>query len=805
MFGVCGVLYFWEAGQIGKNARERETSRVNLLAYFFQRNFQSVATDLRVLADGDGFHAFLASDQQADLNRALRRAVFFSRQEPGFDQIRFIDEHGREIVRVNRNGVVVPPEQLQDKENRPYFQEALKLAPGQIYISAFDLNAESGRVEQPFKPMLRFATPVFDANGQRRGVYVINFLGTNLLTRLQQFMPLYQNRLRVLNAQGYWILAAHPEQEWGFMIPDRAGMTLARTDPTLWAQITSVNSGQVNHAGGVFTWTRVVPAKLIGDDPNAIKAQDSFLIIASEISAGEWAATFANLRRTFSIVAVILVLTGIVILWSLRVQYRAEDFIRQNRALLQSFWDNTPAVVFLKDAEGRYLFVNQRFAQLAGRSHEEITGKKGVDLFQEELASKARQNDQQVLESGKPMEFEETIMHPDGPHTHLAVKFPLRDTNGKIYAVGGVSTDISERKRTQEELDRFFALSLDFLCIASSDGYFKRVSPAITDILGWSVEEFLSRPFINFVHPDDHATTLREVEKQVITGEKVLHFENRYQHKDGSWRVLSWRSIPQPGGLMYATARDMTAERATQKALQAANEQLQAVNDELEAFSYSVSHDLRAPVRHIDGFVKLLNKQAREKLDAPSQRYLHIIEDSARQMGALIDDLLVFSRMGRSDLRRSKVASNSLVHEAVDSMQTESGGRKIIWKIGELPEVEADAAMLRQVWINLVANAVKYTRPRDPAEIEVGCNADNGEFVFFVKDNGVGFDMQYAHKLFGVFQRLHRAEEFEGTGIGLANVRRIVLRHGGRTWAKGKLNAGATFFFSLPKTKTQTN
>jgi light-regulated signal transduction histidine kinase (bacteriophytochrome) len=150
------------------------------------------------------------------------------------------------------------------------------------------------------------------------------------------------------------------------------------------------------------------------------------------------------------------------------------------------------------------------------------------------------------------------------------------------------------------------------------------------------------------------------------------------------------------------------------------------------------------------------------------------------------------------------VSLDALVHEAIHGLQGETSGRPIQWKIATLPEVEADPAMLRQVWVNLIANAVKYSRPRNPAEIEIGCNPDNGEIVFFVRDNGVGFDMQYAHKLFGVFQRLHRPEEFEGTGIGLANVRRIIHRHGGRTWAEGKVDGGATFFFSLPKPPFET-
>jgi len=229
--------------------------------------------------------------------------------------------------------------------------------------------------------------------------------------------------------------------------------------------------------------------------------------------------------------------------------------------------------------------------------------------------------------------------------------------------------------------------------------------------------------------------------------------------------------------------------------------ELEGAYRELEAFSYSVSHDLRAPLRHINGFVDLLTQHAADSLGERERYYLRVIADSSQQMSALIDDLLTFSRMGRSEMQRITLSSESVVHDVIkNAMEAEAKDRRIVWTIGPLPAIEADPAMMRQVWTNLIGNAMKYSRTRPTSEIEIGCdNTAPNEAVFFVRDNGVGFDMQYADNLFGVFQRLHRAEDFEGTGIGLANVRRIISRQGGRTWADAHKDKGATFFFSLPK------
>jgi light-regulated signal transduction histidine kinase (bacteriophytochrome) len=227
--------------------------------------------------------------------------------------------------------------------------------------------------------------------------------------------------------------------------------------------------------------------------------------------------------------------------------------------------------------------------------------------------------------------------------------------------------------------------------------------------------------------------------------------------------------------------------------------ELEASNKELESFAYSVSHDLRAPLRHVVGYAELLHKHSTTALDDKSQHYMREIQDSAMRMGVLIDDLLGFSRVGRGETRKVVVSLQQLVQESVSELTEEARGREIAWKIATLPACYGDRSMLKLVLQNLIANAIKFTRTRERAEIEIGCTSGKpNEVVVFVRDNGIGFDMRYADKLFGVFQRLHAAEDFEGTGIGLATVQRIIHRHGGEVRAEGAPDHGATFYVSLP-------
>jgi PAS domain S-box-containing protein len=310
----------------------------------------------------------------------------------------------------------------------------------------------------------------------------------------------------------------------------------------------------------------------------------------------------------------------------------------------------------------------------------------------------------------------------------------------------------------------------------------------------------------------DNDVLLQRLREVLLQGRELWDYEMTQSTADGMTRrvMLNAQRLQQETGdepSLVLTVSDITARAMSERRMSELNHQLEGkiaqvsdVNRELEAFSYSVSHDLRAPLRHIAGFSQKLQQHLGDSADEKSRHYIEVVSEAAQRMAQLIDDLLVFSRLGRGALRLQGVDMQSLVEEARDLAVAEVPERRIVWNIAPLPMVIGDENMLRTVWQNLIGNAVKYTSRRDVARIEISVQRNAGNYEFTVADNGAGFDMQYADKLFGVFQRLHRAAEFPGNGIGLANVSRIIARHGGRVWAEGELGQGAHFHFSLPAT-----
>jgi PAS domain S-box-containing protein len=354
----------------------------------------------------------------------------------------------------------------------------------------------------------------------------------------------------------------------------------------------------------------------------------------------------------------------------------------------------------------------------------------------------------------------------------------------------------------------------DGIFLLDEQGNFVEANSRACEILGYECKEFLQLNIIDLVPADD--LTSAQLSLTELQAGKTILSERRLRRKDGTVMQAEISANMLDDGRIQAIARDITERKRAEEEIRNLNEtlerrvvertaQLEETNKELESFSYSVSHDLRAPLRFINGLSDLLLKKVGPDLDQTGRRYLQVISESVKQAGDLIDDLLDFSRMGRAEMKRTVISMNPLVQETLRMLDSETTGRTITWQIDHLPEVQGDPSMLKIVWQNLLANAIKYTRTRAEAVIQIGSVSNGHEHIFFVRDNGVGFDMKYVDKLFGVFRRLHGAEEFEGTGIGLANVRRIIHRHSGHTWAEGKVGSGATFYFSLPKQVEEGN
>jgi PAS domain S-box-containing protein len=335
-------------------------------------------------------------------------------------------------------------------------------------------------------------------------------------------------------------------------------------------------------------------------------------------------------------------------------------------------------------------------------------------------------------------------------------------------------------------------------------------NPAAERVFGWRDHEVIGRSVIEVLNTEMTEEQRLALRSLLLDGKPFVG-ELRMHTKDGSPVEIESSSVALRDADcraigVVAVMREVGERKRLEQALkehtaqlEERSRQLEETNQELDGFTYSVSHDLRAPLRAVDGFSRILLDDYSDRLDDEGRRVLDVICKNTQKMGQLIDDLLAFSRMARKFMQPESVDMAALVKSAIEEVSPGTSGRTVDFRVGPLPPASGDSAMLKQVWLNLIGNSVKYTRKRERAVVEVACATENGELIYSVKDNGVGFDTQYLHKLFGVFQRLHAAKEFEGTGVGLALVQRIVHRHRGRVWAEGRVDEGATFWFALPR------
>jgi PAS domain S-box-containing protein len=448
------------------------------------------------------------------------------------------------------------------------------------------------------------------------------------------------------------------------------------------------------------------------------------------------------------------------------------------------------------------------------------------EIIHPEDRHKMREWPEDVIAGLHPSPVEFRVLRPDGIYRVIRTEGDVVDTiDGVPSRIAGTAYDITELKLAEEEIHQ---LNERIATATSSAQVGIWDWDVVNNLLVWDDQMYqlyglkkdgfagAYEAWVSGLHPDDREFSQNET-SQALQGVKAYDSEFRVVWPDGSIRYLKAKGEVFRGDegnpiRMLGVNFDITDRKQAEENIRQLNEeleqrvldrtaQLEAANKELEAFSYTVSHDLRAPLRHINGFVDLLNENYQNLLPEKGQHYLTVIRDSSTQMGTLIDDLLQFSRTGRQEMQQMNLDMNRILQEVVKFFIEDNKYRNIDWEIAVMPKITGDMSLLRMVWVNLVSNAVKFTKDREPARIKIGYTEEMKVFIFYIRDNGAGFDMPYAHKLFGVFQRLHSKQEFEGTGIGLANAHRIITRHGGRIWAESELNQGTTFYFTLPKTK----
>jgi PAS domain S-box-containing protein len=494
-----------------------------------------------------------------------------------------------------------------------------------------------------------------------------------------------------------------------------------------------------------------------------------------------------------------------------RTEAQLRGSSRYARSLIEASLD--PLVTI--SADGKIMDVNQATELATGAPREQLLGRDFSDYFTE--PEKAREGYRRVFSEGVVTDYPLSIRHKSGRIAHVLYNATVfKNEAGQVQGVFAAARDVTERRRAEEAADaerkRFFdvleALPA-YVVLLTQDYHVPFANRVFRERFGESRGRRCFEFLFGRSEPCEICETFTVLQTKAPhgwewcgpDGRDYQIFDLPFADTDGSPLILEMGVDITERKRAEQELRKLKGELEQRVAHRTA--ELTAANKELEAFTYAVAHDLRAPLRHIQGFSNLLREECRAQANENSHRYLERICGSTERMGHLLEDLLNLSRVGRQPLHRQICGLNALVEEVLADLRAEMKDREIEWRIGRLPFVEGDPVLIKQVFSNLISNAVKFTRPRPHAVIEVDQAALQGETVIFVRDNGVGFSMKYADKLFGVFQRLHRQEDFEGTGVGLATVQRITQKHGGRIWAEAELDKGATFFFTLAPCRSQ--
>ena len=833
-----GAGWVIDRGQRADTLRDLGTQQLALVdqgAAILAAELVLPSADLPYIADLEAVRHWSEAGDRESLDRFAEELLSLARHRPGYAKLRLFDPRERELVRVDqgRSGPRrIPETELQDKSGRYFVREGLAQPPRSIHVSRLDLNQDAGVIERPLRPMVRFGLPIWSQGGVRRGLLTINYSGHELLGRLAGLAaPDWGGGVWLLDDEGYWLLAERPQEAWAFeFAPAGEGARFGDRYAAAWAALRAAApaaaTGQAEVAGDLFAWRRVAPPA--PGEPWGLSGPGAGgWLLVSRLPRTVIAAASAGHRPLLwgGFAALALATLGAAIALAHYQAGRRLDVtrLRASEARLRGVLEAAPDAVVILDERGCIRLFNARAEEWFGYRSAELVGQRVESLVPERLRDRYRSlfDHYPAVSSPNPLgdaDVPLAAVRRDGSEFPIELSLSPVVIDGDRLVIA-VVRDVTERRaleRAREEAWARYRRLLDNLPVGvfrtsmserlADDRRFLEVNPALVAMFeAGTAERLMGCPPARLYHEDrERAELVAELfALGSVVGRELQMVTLNGRVFDACLSVVLRRG-PDGDRFVDGLVEDVSERRRAERERDSAAEEarrkanaLEAANRELESFSYSVSHDLRAPLRAVDGFSRILEQEYGARLDDPGRGYLGRVRAAAQHMAALIDDLLKLARVARSELQPGPVELSALARDLTAALDEREPRHAVQWRVEPGLAACGDARLLRVALDNLFDNAWKFTRGRGSAEVWFGACAAGEEVVYYVRDNGVGFDMAYADKLFGAFQRLHDVSEFPGTGIGLATAQRVVHKHGGRIWAEAEVDRGATFYFTL--------
>jgi len=814
-----------------------EAASVSRAVGSVETRFGRTLRDIVFLSRHAAMQSAMNTPKADSLSHIAHNFLAFSASQGVYDQIRWIDEVGLERVRVDYNRgdpVLIPTEKLQDKSKRYYFIETMALSAEQIFVSPLDLNVENEVIERPFKPMIRIGMPLFDLTGKRRGMILLNYYGKDVIDSFLDVTTVGNSGAMLLNREGYWLHAPVAADEWGFMF--KRMETFATRYPSQWMAISATDSGQLESDGYLWSWATVHPFRDIGVTVNKTDVTVSnayqWKVVTQLPSAALFESEFVT-ARSVALYCLILLIPGMfgsMVIARARIAHRdalslvEQQRVRESESRFELLLASSTNGLLIVADNGAVVRANLQAESMFGYPAGAMAGVTVDDLVPSHIhAVHAHLRDQYMaVPTARRLGLGRELSARRRDRSEFPVEISLAplQMQGKTYVLATV-IDISDRKLAQRR-ERDQQILLDRMShlakvggwefdVRSGKGSWTDEVARIHDV---DPSDKVSVDFGLDFFPVESRPRIESAVAAAISKATPYDLELEFISAKGVQKWVRTQGIPLvvDGAVVRVEGaiQDISDRKRAELEIQALNagleqrvrfrtEELAAANAELESFAYAVSHDLRAPLRAMMGFSQALVEDCIDQLDDVARDYIDEIISASRSMGALIDGLLTLSRSTQGIVQRDFVDISALAQHAARELARIDPERQVEWQIEEGMTTQGDARMIQTALQNLLSNAWKYTANTASPLIRVYSSNTGAGLHFFVSDNGAGFDMAHADRLFKPFQRLHRQDEFTGIGIGLATVQRVVQRHGGTIDAVAEPGRGATFSFSFGK------